>query len=114
MQGTADRLPTDRQQEDAPQELTDLLDPEVRMASLQRDGLPLHRQGDLRSGASRPPLRLQAGLALRAIRPNPRPQRAQADAEIAGDLLDGEAFLHTELDRFTSELHGVGVHVRPS
>jgi hypothetical protein len=84
------------------------------MAPLQRDGLPLHRCGHLRPCTSWPSLRLQARLALCPIRPNPLPQRAQADAEIAGDLLDGEAFLHTELDRFTSELHGVGVHVRTS
>jgi len=38
-------------------------------------------------------------LALRAIRVNPLPEGAQTDPQIAGDLRDGGAFLHAELDR---------------
>ena len=115
VQLAAHRLPAHRQQAHPPEELADLLDPEVGVVPLQRDGLPLDHGRHLRlPGPRLPRLPLQARLALRAIGPNPLAQRAQADAEIAGDLLDGEAFLHTELDRFTSELHGVGVHVRTS
>ena len=115
VEGAAHGLPAHGQEQHPPQELADLLDPEVGMAPLQRDGLPLDCGRHLRlPGPRLPRLPLQARLALRAIGPNPLPQRAQADAEIAGDLLDGEAFLHTELDRLAPALHGVGVHVRTS
>ena len=109
----AHRLPADRQQEHPPEELANLLDPEVRVAPLERDDLLLDRGRHLRRpGPWRPRLPLQARLALRAVGPDPLPQRAQAHTEVAGDLLDGEAFLHTELDRFTPELHRMGVRVR--
>ena len=42
------------------------------------------------------------------------PQRAEADAEFAGDLLDGEAFLEAQLHRFAPELKRVGVSVWPN
>ena len=109
----AHRLPTDRQQAHAPEELTDLLDPEVGVPPLHRDDLRLDRGRHLRLPVPRlPRLPLQARLALRAIGPNPLPQRAQAHAEVAGDLRDREAFLHAELDRFTPEFHRVDVGVR--
>ena len=82
------------------------------MAPLQRDGLPLHRRGHLGLRAPRPCLRLQARFPLRAIPAHPRPERTEADAELAGDLLDGEAFLETELHRSPPELVRVGVRVR--
>jgi hypothetical protein len=76
----AHRLPADRQQEHPPEELADLLDPEVGVAPLQRDGLPLDCGRHLwLPGPRLPRLPLQARRALRAIGPNPRPQRAQAD-----------------------------------
>ena len=113
VEGAAHRLPAHREEQDAPEELADLLDPEIRVAPLQGDGLPLHRGGHLGLPVPRlPRLPLQARLALRAIGPDPLPQRAQAYAEVAGDLRDREAFLHTELDRFTPELHRMGVRVQ--
>ncbi len=113
VEGAAHRLPAPGQEQDPPQELADLLDPEVGVAPLQGDGLPLDRGRHLGLPVPRlPRLPLQARLALRAIGPDPLPQRAQAHAEVAGDLLDREAFLHTELDRFTPELHRMGVRVR--
>lgn len=111
----AHRLPAYGEEQDTPQELADLLDPEVGVAALQRDGLPLDRGRHLRLPVPRRPrLPLQARRALRAIGPDPLPQRAQANAEVTGDLRDGEAFFHTELDRFAPELHRVGVCVRTS
>jgi hypothetical protein len=113
VQLAAHRLPADRQQAHPPEEVADLLDPEVGVAALERDGLRLHRGRHLRCPVARlPRLRLQARLALRAILPNPRPQRAQANVEVAGDLRDGEAFLYTELDRLAPELHRMDVRVR--
>jgi hypothetical protein len=113
VQLAAHRLSTDRQQAHAPEELADLLDPEVRVPALHRDGLRLDRACHLRGpGPWLPRLPLQARRALRPIGPDPLPQRAQAEVEILGDLRDGEAFLHTELDRFTPERHRVDVRVR--
>jgi hypothetical protein len=81
VEGAAHRLAAYGEEQDAPEELADLLDPEVGVAPLQRDGLPLHRRGHLRLPVPRlPRRRLQARLALRAILPNPLPQRAQANA----------------------------------
>jgi hypothetical protein len=81
VEGTAHRLPAHGQQEDTPQELADLLDSEIGMAALQLDGLPLDRRRHLRLPVPRlPHRRLQARRALRAILPNPLPQRAQANA----------------------------------
>jgi hypothetical protein len=91
----AHRLAAHRQEQHAPQELADLLDPEVGMAPLELEGLPLHRGGHLGPRAPRPPLPLQARVPLGAIPAHPRPQRTEADAEVVGDLLDGEAFLQT-------------------
>jgi hypothetical protein len=95
VQGAAHRLPAHRQKQHAPQELADFLDPQVGMAPLQLEGLPLHRGGHLGPRAPRPRLRLQARFPLGAIRAHPRPQRTEADAQLAGDLVDGEAFLET-------------------
>jgi len=115
VEGAAHRLPAHGEEQDAPEELADLLDPEVGVAPLQRDGLRLDRGRHLRLPVPRLPRRpLQARRALRAIGPNPLPQCAQANPEVPGDLRDGEAFLHTELDRFAPELHGVDVWVRCS
>jgi hypothetical protein len=114
VEGAADRLPAHGQKQDAPQELADLLDPEVGLAPLELEGLPLHRGGHLGPRASRPPLPLQARFPLGAIPAHPRPERTEADAELAGDLLDGEAFLEAELHRFAPELKRVGVSVGPN
>jgi len=114
VEGAAHRLPAHGQEQDAPQELADLLDPEVGMAPLERDGLPFHRRGHPRSRAPGPRLRLQARFPLRAIPAHPRPERTEADAELAGDLLEGEAFLETELHRFAPELVRIGVRALPS
>ncbi len=103
------------EEQDAPEELADLLDPEIGVAALQRDDVRFDRGRHLRgAGPWRPRLPLQARRTLRAIRVDPLPQRAQAQVEILGHLRDGEAFLHTELDRLPSELHRVGVWVRRS
>ena len=93
MEGAAHGLPARGQEQDAPQELADLLDSEVGLAPLELDGLPLHRGGHLGPWTPRPRLPLQARFALGAIPAHPRPERTEADAEFAGDLLDGEAFL---------------------
>jgi hypothetical protein len=115
VESAAYRLPAHGEEQDAPEELANLLDPEVGVSPLERDGLPLDRGRHLRLPVPRLPRGpLQARRALRAIGPNPLPQRAQAHAEVAGDLLDGEAFLHTELDRSAPELHRVDVRVRCS
>ena len=114
VEGAAHRLPAHGQEQDAPQELADLLDPEVGMPPLERDGLPLHRRGHPRPRAPGPRLRLQARFPLRAIPAHPRPERTEADAELAGDLLEGEAFLETELHRFAPELVRVGVRALTS
>jgi hypothetical protein len=84
------------------------------MASLQLEGLPLHRGGHLGPRTPRPHLPLQARFPLGAIPAHPRPQRAEADAEFAGDLLDGEAFLEAQLHRFAPELKRVGGSVWPN
>jgi hypothetical protein len=63
------------------------------MAPPQLEGLPLHRGGHLGPRAPRSRLRLQARFPLGAIHAHPRPQRTEADAQLAGDLLDGETFL---------------------
>jgi len=108
----AHRLSTDRQQAHAPEEVADLLDPEVRVAALHRDGLRLHGRRHLRlAGLRGSVLPLQARGALGTIRVDPLPQRAQTEVEILGDLGDREAFLHTELNGFASELHGMDVRV---
>ena len=93
VEGAAHGLPARGQEQDAPQELADLLDSEVGLAPLELDGLPLHRGGHLGPWTPRPRLPLQARFALGAIPAHPRPERTEADAEFAGDLLDGEAFL---------------------
>jgi hypothetical protein len=112
MEFPAHRLPAHPEEQDAPEELTDLLDPEVRVAALHRDGLCLHHGRHLRGPGPRGPrLPLQARLALGAIRVDPLPQRAQAQVEILGNLRDREAFLHTKLDRLASECHRVDVRV---
>ena len=81
VEGAAHRFPAHGEEQDAPEELADLLDPEVGVVPLQRDGLPLDRGRHLRLPVPRLPRRpLQARLALRAILPNPLPQRAQANA----------------------------------
>lgn len=79
------------------------------MVPLQLEGLPLHRGGHLGPRAPRPRLRLQARFPLGAIPAHPRPQRTEADAEFAGHLVDGEAFLETALHRLAPELVRVGV-----
>jgi len=114
VEGAAHRLPAPGEEQDAPQELADLLDPEVGMVPLQRDSLPLHRGGHLRARAPGPRLRLEARFPLGAIPAHPRPECTQADAEFVGDLLDGEAFLEAQLHRFAPELKGVGVSMRPN
>jgi hypothetical protein len=59
VEGAAHRLPAPGQEQDAPEELADLLDPEVGMAPLQRDGLPLDCGRHLRRPGPRlPRLRL--------------------------------------------------------
>jgi hypothetical protein len=109
----AHRLPTDRQQAHAPEEVADLLDPEVGVPALHRDGLRLDRRRDLRlAGLRGPRLPLEARGALGAIRVDPLPQRAQAEVEILGNLRDREAFLHAELNCSPPELHRVDVRVR--
>ena len=114
VQGAAHRLPAPGQEQDAPEELADLLDPEVGVAPLQRDGLPLHRGGHLGPWAPRPRLPLQARFPLGAIPAHPGPQCTQADAEFAGDLRDGEAFLEAQLHRSAPELTRVRVRMRPN
>lgn len=109
----AHRLPAHPEEQDAPEEVTDLLDAEVRVPTLHRDGLHLDGRRHLRlAGPRGPRLPLQARGALRAIGVDPLPQRAQAEVEILGDLRDREAFLHAELDCFPAELHRVDVRVR--
>jgi hypothetical protein len=114
VQGATHGLPAHRQEQHAPQELADLLDSEVGLAPLELDGLPFHRGGHLGPRAPRPRLPLQARFPLGAIPAHPRPERTEADAEFAGDLLDGEAFLEAELHRFAPELNRVGVSVGPT
>jgi len=81
VQGAAHRLPAHGEEQDAPEELADLLDPQVGMTPLEVDDFRFHRRGHLRPLTVRPGRRrLQARLALRAILPNPLPQRAQANA----------------------------------
>jgi len=84
------------------------------MASLELEGLPLHRGGHLGPRAPRPRLPLQARFPLGAIPAYPRSECTEADAEFAGDLLDGEAFLEAQLHRFAPERKRVGGSVRPS
>ena len=109
----AHRLPAHTEEQDPPEELADLLDPEVGVAALHRDSLRLDRWRHLRLPVPRwPRLPLQARFALGAIGVDPLPQRAQAEVEILGDLRDGEAFLHAELNCFPSERHRVDVRVR--
>jgi len=112
VQGAAHRLPAHRQEQDAPQELADPLDPGLGVAPLERDGLPFHCRRHLRARAPLGHPRLQARLPLGAKPAHPRPQRTEADAEFAGDLRDGEAFLEAELHRFAPELKRVAVSVR--
>ena len=113
VQRAAHRLPTHGQEQDAPEELADLLDPEGGMAPLEFNHLPLHRRRHLRPRAPRGHPRLQARFPLRAIPAHPRPERTEADAELAGHLLGGEAFLETELHCFAPELVRVGVRALP-
>ncbi len=114
VQGAAHRLPAHGQEQHAPEELADLLDPDVGMAPLQRDGLSLPRGDHRGPRAPRPRLPLQARFPLGAVPAHPGPQRTEADAEFAGDLLDGEAFLEAEPHRFTPELVRVGLSAVPS
>jgi hypothetical protein len=106
----AHRLPAHGQEQHPPQELADLLDPQVGLAPLEVDDLRLHHRGHF--GPRMAPsgwLRLQARFPLGAKPAHPRPERAEADAEFAGDLRDGEPFLEAELHRFAPELVRVGL-----
>jgi hypothetical protein len=114
VQGAAHGLPAPGQQQDAPQELADLLDPDVGMAPLQCDGLPLRRGGHRGPRAPRPRLRLQARVPQGAIPAHPRPQRPEADAQLAGDLPGGEPFLEAELHRLAPEFVRVGLRAGTS
>ena len=113
VEGPADRLPAHGEEQDPPQELADLLDPELGVALLERDGLPLDRGGHLRLRPC-PRLRLQAGFPLGAVPAHPGPQRTEADPELAGDLVDGEAFLQAEPDGLAPEVVGVGLRALTS
>ena len=112
MQRAAHRLPAHREQQHAPQELADPLDPEVGVAPLEGDDLLLHRGRHLRARGPLGQLSLQAGLPLRPVGPQPKGDRADPHAELTGHLLDGEALLQAELHRFAPELKRVGVSVR--
>jgi hypothetical protein len=113
VQRATHRLPAHGQKQHAPQELADLLDPQVGMAPLEVDDFRLHRRGHLRPRTVRPGRhRLQAGFPLGAVRPHPLGQGAEAHAHFAGDPLHGEAFLQTQLHRFAPDLERVAVSVR--
>ena len=80
---------------------------------LNFDDFRLHRRHHFRPPTARTcRLGLQAGFALVAVQPHPLGQRAATDAHSAGHPLHGEAFLQTQLNRFTPDLKRVGVNVR--
>jgi hypothetical protein len=84
----ANGFPTHGKKQHPPQELADLLDPQVGMTTLELDDLRLDRCGYLRSpAAASSRVGLQAGFALLAVRPHPLGQGAETYAHLAGDPL---------------------------
>jgi hypothetical protein len=105
LQRAANRFPAHRQEKHPPQELADLLDPQVGMTTLEFDDLGLDRRrhlGRLTAGLSR--LGLQAGFALLAVQLHPLVQGASAYTHLVGHLLYRKAFFQAELNRFASHL----------
>ena len=84
--------------------MTDLLDTQVGMTTLDLDHLGLDRRrhfGPLTARTSR--LGLQAGFALFAVELYPLVQSASAHPHLVGHLPHGEAFFQTELNRFAPD-----------
>ncbi len=112
VQRAANRLPAHRQKQRSPQELADLLNAQVRMATLEFDDFRFDRRRHLGPvAAGTPRLRLQAGFALLAVHLHPLGQGAQAHAHFAGHLLGGELFFQTKLNRFAPDFKRMGVSV---
>jgi hypothetical protein len=84
----ANGFPAHRQEKHPPQELADLLDPQVGMPTLELDDLRLDRRCYLRSpAAATSRVGLQAGFALLSVRPHPLGQGAETHAHLAGHPL---------------------------
>jgi len=83
------------------------------MTTLEFDDFRLHHRRNFRPlTAPMDLLGLQARFTVVAVQPHPLGQGASADAHLAGDQFRREAFLQVQLNRFASDLKGMGVRVR--
>jgi hypothetical protein len=81
----ANGFPTHGKKQHPPEELADLLDPQVGMPTLELDDLRFDRRCYLRCpAAATSGLGLQAGFALFAVRPHPLGQGAETHTHLAG------------------------------